>query len=95
MYSGLIEKEPALAGGEHIYQLFKGKYPASMDKKWLLEKPVLNDLVSKAIKLAFKLSLDAYTLYDLEYLNENQALLESIKVSVGIFLLPFCFNYFC
>ena len=70
--------EPEDAGAAHIYDLFKGKIPSSLDLEWLESRSELHSTVLHTIRLTFKLCLDAFTMGEMEFFDEEKEFLASI-----------------
>jgi hypothetical protein len=79
--SGIVD-DLLSAGPDHIFQLFEGDIPPSFHKKWITDKSDLLKIVKESCKQAFKITLDAFSIYDLEFYNDLPALEESLITSV-------------
>ena len=59
---GLGGLNPVLVGGRHIFEVFQGTIPSSLESEWLEKDVELKGLVIQAYRIAFKLVFDQATL---------------------------------
>jgi hypothetical protein len=74
-----------MAGPKHVYDVFGGRIPSSLESNWLEHDHELKSIVIKSYRYATKMTIDQAILGEMESLSEWKARHWELQLELNIF----------